>query len=141
MAEEPQAYFAKFFTPFDFTALIGMSRSFTETAKQSSKLTTTLQALGKEWTDFVGARLREDTQLYQTLLACKELPTMQRAYMDFCQKALSQYEEEGQRLMRITREAVEEAVHAAQERAKSSSGNGSDATSSSRPTIVSADKS
>jgi hypothetical protein len=45
---------------FDFAGLM----------KQNSKLSTTLQALGKEWTEFVGARLHEDSQLFQTLREC-----------------------------------------------------------------------
>ena len=101
---------------FDFAGLIETSRNtLTETAKQNSKLSTTLQALGKEWTEFVQARLREDTRLLQTLGECKELPSMQRAYTHFWEKALSQYEEEAQRLMRITRGAAEDATHIAQE--------------------------
>jgi hypothetical protein len=79
--------------------------------QQNSKLRTTLQALGKEWTEFVGARLREDSRLFQTLGECRELPSMQRAYVQFWEKALSQYEEETQRLMRITQGAVEDAAH------------------------------
>src|SRR3984893_8823760 len=72
--------------------------------KQNSKLSTTLQALGKEWTEFVGAPLHEDSQLLQTLRECKGLPSMQRAYVQFWEKALSQYEEETQRLLRIAKE-------------------------------------
>jgi hypothetical protein len=46
---------------FDFARLIETSLStLTETAKQS-KLSTTLQAFGKEWTEFVRARLHEDS--------------------------------------------------------------------------------
>ena len=121
---------------FDFTGLIEMSRNtLTETAKLNSKLSTTLQALGKEWSEFVGARLHEDSQLLQTLRECRELPSMQRAYVQFWQKALSQYEEETQRLMRITQGAIEEAAHIAQERIEATSGNahGSGASSSSMP--------
>ena len=102
---------------FDFAGLVEMSRNtLTETAKLNSKLSTTLQALGKEWTEFVGARLHEDTELLQTLRECRELPSMQRAYVQFWGKALSQYGEETQRLMRITQGAMEEAAHIAQER-------------------------
>ena len=102
---------------FDFAGLVEMSRNtLTETAKLNSKLSTTLQALGKEWTEFVGARLHEDTELLQTLRECRELPSMQRAYVQFWGKALSQYGEETQRLMRITQGAMEEAAHTAQER-------------------------
>jgi Phasin protein len=93
---------------FDFAGLIEMSRNtLTETAKLNSKLSATLQAVGKEWTEFVGARLHEDSQLLQTLRECRELPSMQRAYVQFWEKALSQYGEETQRLMRITQGAIE----------------------------------
>jgi hypothetical protein len=94
-----------------------------ELIQQNSKLSTTLQALGKEWTEFVGARLREDSRLLQTLGACRELPSMQRAYVQFWEKALSQYEEETQRLIRITQGAVEDAAHIAQERIEATNGN------------------
>jgi hypothetical protein len=86
-------------------------------------LSTTLQALSKEWTEFVGARLHEDSQLLQTLRECKGLPSMQRAYVQFWEKALSQYEEETQRLLRITKGAMEEAAHIAQEPIEATSGN------------------
>src|ERR1700676_5378445 len=121
---------------FDFAGLIEMSRNtLTETAKLNSKLSTTLQALGKEWTEFVGARLHEDTQLLQTLRECRELPSMQRAYVQFWEKALSQYGEETQRLMRITRGAMEDAAHIAQEHIEATNGNAHDsgASSSSMP--------
>ena len=110
-----------------------MSRNtLTETVKQNSKLSTTLQALGKEWTEFVGARLHEDSQLLQTLLGCRGLPSMQRAYVQYWEKALSQYEEETQRLMRITQGAIEEARHMAQERIEVTSGNAHGRRASSR---------
>ena len=99
---------------FDFSGLIEMSRNaLTETAKQNSKLSTTLQTLGNEWTEFVRARLHEESQLLQTLRECRELPSMQRAYMQFWEKALSQYGEETQRLMRITQGAMQEATQCA----------------------------
>ena len=91
MANQPSSdYSGKFpdFVPFfDFAGLIETSRNtLTETAKQNSKLSTTLQALGKEWTEFVGARLHEESQLLQTLRECKGLPSMQRAYVQFWEK-------------------------------------------------------
>jgi len=88
--------------------------NFAALTQQNSKLSTTLQALSQEWTEFVQARLREDAQLLQALGQCRELPSVQRAYMQFWEKALSQYEEETQRLMRITQGAVEDATHTAQ---------------------------
>jgi hypothetical protein len=110
---------------FDFTALM----------KQNSKLSTTLQALGKEWTEFVRTRLHEDSQLLQTLRECRELPSMQRAYVQFWEKALSQYEEETQRLMRITQGAMEDAAQIAQEHIEATNGHVQDsgASSSSMP--------
>jgi Phasin protein len=117
---------------FDFAGLIETSRNtLTETAKQNSKLSTTLQALSKEWTEFVGARLHEDSQLLQTLRECKGLPSMQLAYVQFWEKALSQYSEETQRLMRITQGAMEEAVHTAQERIEATNGNAHDSEAAS----------
>jgi DNA topoisomerase VI subunit B len=149
MANQPASdiYAGRFSVPsVDFAGLVAMSRNtLTETAKQNSKLYTTLQAVGKEWTEFVSARLREESQLLQTLLECKELPNMQRAYMEFWRKALSQYEEETQRLMRIAQGAMEEeavqvaqerAVHVAQESVQVTSGNahgGRAPNSSTRP--------
>ena len=119
----------------DLAGLIEMSRNtLTETVKQNSKLSTTLQALGKEWTEFVGARLHEESQLLQTLRECRELPSMQRAYMQFWETALSQYGEETQRLIRITQGAMQEAAHSAQERIEATNGgnaHGSGASSSS----------
>jgi hypothetical protein len=99
--------------------------------KQNSKLSTTLQALGKEWTEFVGARLHEDSQLFQTLRECRELPSMQRAYVQFWEKALSQYGEETQRLMRITQGAMEDVAHTAQEHIEATNGNAPDSGTSS----------
>jgi hypothetical protein len=81
MANQPTSdnYFGKLPGPiplFDFAGLM----------KQNAQVGTTLQALGKEWTEFVGARLHEDSQLFQTLRECRELPSMQRAYVQFWEK-------------------------------------------------------
>ena len=123
---ESRIYSGKFpdFPPFfDAAGFIEMSRNMlTETAKLNSKWSTTLQALGTEWTGFVGARLHEDSQLLQTLRECRGLPDMQRAYVQFLEKASSQYGEETQRLMRITQGVVEEAAHIAQERIDGANG-------------------
>jgi hypothetical protein len=117
MANQPTSdnYFGKLPGPiplFDFAGLM----------KQNAQVGTTLQALGKEWTEFVGARLHEDSQLFQTLRECRELPSMQRAYVQFWEKALSQYGEETQRLMRISHGAMEDATHIAQEQTGAENG-------------------
>lgn len=75
----------------------------------------TMQTLNKEWADFVGTRLQENTQLLRALGECKTLPDAQSAYAQFWEKAASQYSEEAQRVMRITQGAVEEATRIAQE--------------------------
>jgi dUTPase len=61
---------------------------------------------------------------------------MQRAYMQFWEKALSQYEEETQRLMRIAQGAVEDATQTAreaQERIAATNGNANGRGASSPP--------
>lgn len=78
-------------------------------------LSATLQNLGKEWTEFVGMRLREDNLLLQTLHDCKTLPEMQHAYVQFWQNAFTQYGEEAQRMMRITQGAVKDAARRAEQ--------------------------
>ena len=113
--------------------------NFVGLIQQNSKLSTTLQAVGKEWTEFVQARLQEDTELLKTLAECRELPSMQRAYMQFWEKALSQYEEETQRLMRIAQGAAEDATQTAREaqdriEATNGNANGRGASSPREPT-------
>src|ERR1700760_339686 len=84
--------------------------NFVELMQRNSKLSTTLQAVGKEWSGFVQARLQEDAHLLKTLSECREFPSMQRAYMQFWEKALShrrslpdmQFHEHGRRECRAT---------------------------------------
>ncbi len=88
---------------------------FTETAKFNAHVSTTLQNLGKEWSEFVGARLREDVQLVRTIQDCRSLQDLQQAYAQFWQTAFTQYGDEAQRIMRITQGAVDDATHTARE--------------------------
>lgn len=88
---------------------------FTETAKFNAHVSTTLQNLGKEWSEFVGARLREDVQLVRTIHDCRSLQDLQQAYAQFWQTAFTQYGDEAQRIMRITQGAVDDATHTARE--------------------------
>jgi hypothetical protein len=135
MANQPTSdnYHGKFPDPMPLFDLAGLM-------KQNSKLGTTLQALGKEWTEFVGARLHEDSQLFQTLRECRELPSMQRAYVQFWEKALSQYGEETQRLMRITQGAMEDQAHIAQEHTEVTNGEAQDSTAPRSSTPLSSTK-
>lgn len=86
-----------------------------ETAKFNAQVGTTLQNLGKEWTEFVGARLREDVQLFRTIHDCRSMQDLQQAYAQFWQTAFTQYGEEAQRMMRITQGAVDKATDTARE--------------------------
>lgn len=86
-----------------------------ETAKFNAQLSNTLQNLGKEWTEFVGARLREDVQLFRTIHDCRSMQDLQQAYAQFWQTAFTQYGEEAQRMLRITQGAVDKATDTARE--------------------------
>lgn len=85
-----------------------------ETAKFNAQLGTAMQNIGKEWSEFVGMRLREDIQLFRTIHDCRSVQDLQRAYTQFWQTAFTQYGEEAQRLMRMTQGTVEDAARTAQ---------------------------
>jgi hypothetical protein len=86
-----------------------------ETAKFNAKVGTTMQNFGKEWSEFVGLRLREDVQLFRTIHDCHSLQDLQQAYAQFWQTAFTQYGEEAQRILRLTQGAAEDVAHAAQD--------------------------
>ncbi len=86
-----------------------------ETAKFNAQLGVTLQNLGKEWSEFVGARLREDVQLFRTIHDCRSMQDLQQAYAQFWQTAFTQYGEEAQRILRITQGTVDQAGNTARE--------------------------
>lgn len=88
---------------------------FTEAAKFNAHVGSTLQDIGKEWSEFVGTRLREDVQLVRTIQDCRSLQDLQQAYAQFWQTAFTQYSDEAQRIMRITQGAVDDAAHTARE--------------------------
>jgi len=85
-----------------------------ETAKFNAQIGTAMQNIGKEWSEFVGMRLREDVQLFRTIHDCRSLQDLQQAYAQFWQTAFTQYGEEMQRLMRVTQGTVEDAARTAQ---------------------------
>ena len=105
--------FPNFAPFFDLTQFSEMNRNM---LAGTAKLSATLQALNSEWAEFIVARLREDSRLMETLGECRTLPDLQHAYAQFWEKAVAQYGEEAQRVMRITQGAAEDVVHAAQER-------------------------
>jgi hypothetical protein len=85
---------------------------FSETAKFNAQVSTTLQNIGKEWSEFVGTRLREDIQLFRTIHDCRSLQDLQQAYAQFWQNAFTQYGDEAQRMLRIAQGAVDNTTHA-----------------------------
>lgn len=85
-----------------------------ETAKFNAHIGTAMQNFGKEWSEFVGKRLREDVQLFRTIHDCRSVQDLQQAYAQFWQTAFTQYGEEAQRLLRMTQGTVEDAARTAQ---------------------------
>ena len=73
-----------------------------------------MQNFGKEWSEFVGMRLREDVQFFRTIHDCRSLQDLQHAYAQFWQTAFTQYGEEAQRLMRMTQGTVEDTARKVQ---------------------------
>lgn len=86
-----------------------------ETAKFNAQVSANLQNLGKEWSEFVGTRLREDVQLFRTISECRSVQDLQHAYAQFWQTAFTQYGDEAKRLLGITQGAVDDAARAAKE--------------------------
>ncbi len=86
-----------------------------ETAKFNAQLSTAMQNLGKEWSEFVGTRLREDVQLFRTIHDCRSLQDLQQTYAQFWQTAFTQYGEEAQRMLRLTQGAAEDVARTARE--------------------------
>lgn len=86
-----------------------------ETAKFNAQVGTAMQTIGKEWSEFVSMRLREDVQLFRAIHDCRSLQDLQQTYAQFWQTAFSQYGEEAQRLLRLTQGTVEDVTRAAKE--------------------------
>lgn len=86
-----------------------------EIAKFNAQVSTNMQAVGKEWSEFVGMRLREDAQLFRSIHDCRSLQDLQQVYAQFWQTAFTQYGEEAQRMMKLTQGTVEDATRNARE--------------------------
>lgn len=103
--------------PFSDFAKTGLANGnmLSETAKLNAQVSTTLQNIGREWSAFVGLRLREELELFQAIHGCRSLGDLQQAYARFWQNAFTQYGEEAQRMLRIAQGAVEDAAGATKE--------------------------
>lgn len=86
-----------------------------EIAKFNAQVSTNMQTVGKEWSEFVGMRLREDAQLFRSIHDCRSLQDLQQVYAQFWQTAFTQYGEEAQRMMKLTQGTVEDVTRSAQE--------------------------
>ncbi len=103
--------------PFlDFAQLSAMNGNFlAETGKLNARMSVTLQNMGKEWVEFVGARLTEDNHLLHSLRDCKSMSEAEQVYAQFWQTAFKQYGEEAQRLVGIAQSAMEETTNLIQQ--------------------------
>ena len=86
-----------------------------EIAKFNAQVSTNMQTVGKEWSEFVGMRLREDAQLFRSIHDCRSLQDLQQVYAQFWQTAFTQYGEEAQRMMKLTQGTVEDVTRTARE--------------------------
>lgn len=86
-----------------------------EIAKFNAQVSTNMQSVGKEWSEFVGMRLREDAQLFRSIHDCRSLQDLQQVYAQFWQTAFTQYGEEAQRMMKLKQGTVEDATRNARE--------------------------
>ena len=86
-----------------------------EIAKFNAQVSTNMQTVGKEWSEFVGMRLREDAQFFRSIHDCRSLQDIQQVYAQFWQTAFTQYGEEAQRMMKLTQGTVEDVTRTARE--------------------------
>ena len=86
-----------------------------EIAKFNAQVSTNMQAVGKEWSEFVGMRLREDAQFFHSIHDCRSLQDLQQVYAQFWQTAFTQYGEEAQRMLKLTQGTVEDVSRTARE--------------------------
>lgn len=86
-----------------------------ETAKFNAQMSTTMQNLGKEWSEFVNMRMREDVQFFRSIHDCRSLQDLQQAYAQFWQTAFTQYGDEAQRMLKLSQGAVEDVARKAQD--------------------------
>lgn len=102
--------------PFPDLARVGELNGtmFSEAAKFNAHISTTWQNIGKEWSEFVGTRLREDVHLFRAIHDCRSVQDLQQVYAQFWQTAFTQYGDEAQRMLRISQGAMEDAARTAQ---------------------------
>lgn len=86
-----------------------------EIAKFNAQVSTNMQNVGKEWSEFVGMRLREDVQFFRSIHDCRSLQDLQQAYAQFWQTAFTQYGEEAQRMLKLTQGTVEDVTRTARD--------------------------
>ncbi|MCU9848924.1 phasin family protein [Defluviimonas sp. WL0024] len=67
--------------------------------------------LGREAAQFVAERIAEDVKTQHAILHCRNPADLLRIQREFLQKALDQYVAEGGKLVRMSNEILEGAIH------------------------------
>lgn len=74
-------------------------------------------SLNTEVAQFVNRRLEEDLSLPEHLMSCRSVPEMYNVYANFFQTAMQQYQEESQKLARMSADLASETSEAMQQEA------------------------
>jgi hypothetical protein len=58
--------------------------------------------MGREWTDFIGQRVKHDVELVDRLTTCKDPNEVLRAYSDFWVTAAEEYNTEAAKIAKLS---------------------------------------
>jgi hypothetical protein len=61
-----------------------------------------LLAMSREWTDFIGQRVKHDVELVDRLTTCKDPNEVLRAYSDFWVTAAEEYNTEAAKIVKLS---------------------------------------
>jgi Phasin protein len=61
-----------------------------------------LQAMGREWTSFIGQRVKHDVELANRLAACKDPNEVLRTYSEFWVTAAEEYNTEAAKIAKLS---------------------------------------
>lgn len=74
-----------------------------------------IMAINSEWLGFLNQRIKEDVALPQQLASCKSADEAWHVYVEFCQKAVADYQHEFAELARLGTSMAGESVSAMQQ--------------------------
>ena len=66
--------------------------------------------LYREWTEFIGHRLREDMALRQRLLTCTSAEDMASVQAEFFRRAMEEYAAESRKMLQMTQDMMADAL-------------------------------